>query len=178
MIKLLGLLGQFLLQSFERIHELFNLVFGVLVLSVFAFEKVVGFFQVFDQNAMIVIKFTLWFFRYLWWKDFRDSERLSWFFSWPVTFFSSFFLTVIRIFFIPLRCNISLCPWGFSFRLWVNWFSRWVVCSGISVLRLDTCRLICRFFIHQPFGSVFRYRVRVFRYVFGTRYTIWREMNV
>lgn len=65
MIELLGLLGQFLLQGFERIHELFNLVFCVVVLSVFAFEKVVGFFQIFDQNAMIVIKVTLWFFRYL-----------------------------------------------------------------------------------------------------------------
>ena len=65
MIELLGLLGQFLLQGFERIHELFNLVFGVVVLIVFAFEKVVGFFQVFDQNAMLVINFTLWFFRYL-----------------------------------------------------------------------------------------------------------------
>jgi hypothetical protein len=65
MIELLGLLGEFLLQCFERIHELFNLVFGVVVLRVFAFEKVVGFFQVFDQNAMIVIKVTLWFFRYL-----------------------------------------------------------------------------------------------------------------
>jgi hypothetical protein len=65
MIELLGLLGQFLLQGFKGIHELFNLVFGVVVLRVFAFEKVVGFFQVFDQNALIVIKVTLWFFRYL-----------------------------------------------------------------------------------------------------------------
>ena len=65
MIELLGLLGEFLLQGFEWIHELFNLVFGVVVLREFAFEKVVGFFQVFDQNAMIVRKVTLWFFRYL-----------------------------------------------------------------------------------------------------------------
>jgi hypothetical protein len=55
-------MGQFLLQGFERIHELFDLVFGVVVFGVFAFEQVVGFFKVLDQNAMIVKSLLFGFF--------------------------------------------------------------------------------------------------------------------
>ncbi len=37
-VKLFGLLGEFLLKGFEGVHKLLDLVFGVVVLGVLAFE--------------------------------------------------------------------------------------------------------------------------------------------
>ncbi len=38
LIQLFGLLGEFLLKGFEGVHKLLDLVFGIVVLGVLAFE--------------------------------------------------------------------------------------------------------------------------------------------